>query len=201
LALDSYDYPHIAYYRADAPQESDRDQEYVYWDGSEWQREVIDSEGFVGGCCDIAIDSSNNPVISYCYWQYFDLKCARKTTNNPPGKPDKPSGLIIGVAGWNITYKTSSIDQDGEQIYYMFDWGDGTTSDWLGPYESGEIIKAKHSWEEKGTYEVRVKAKDIHYSESSWSDPLPVSMPKTYSIWNMINQWLLHLFGREIIPL
>ncbi len=202
IALDSHDYPHIACYRTDSTQENDRDQEYVYWDGSKWNEVVIDSVGYVGGCCDIAIDSNDNPVISYCYWQHFDLKCARKTMNNPPEKPHRPLGFIIGFKDLNCTYQTSTIDRDGEQLYYMFDWGDGSVTDWLGPYASGERIKASHSWEKEGVYLIRVKAKDIHYSESGWSDPLPVSIPKIYFLkWTAIIEKYLTTFMREIIPL
>ncbi len=54
--------------------------------------------------------------------------------------------------------------------------GEGT---WLLPGgESGEIYEVNHTWDEKGEYEIRVKAKDEHGAESEWSDPLPVSMPR-----------------------
>lgn len=193
LALDSHDYPHIACYRTDSTKENDRDQEYFYWDGSKWNEVVIDSVGYVGGCCDIAIDPNDNPVISYCYWQHFDLKCARKTMNNPPDKP-KINGVRIGIAGYNYTYSASTTDKDGEQLYYMFDWGDGSITGWLGPYNSGEVLKVKHAWKKNGTYIVRVKAKDIHYSESEWSNPLPVTMPKAVNIQN----WFI-IFSRNLL--
>ena len=194
LALDSHDYPHIACYRTDSTKENDRDQEYFYWDGSKWNEVVIDSVGYVGGCCDIAIDSSDNPVISYCYWQHFDLKCARKTMNNPPDKPEKIKGIKIGFPGHNYTYSTSTADKDGDQLYYMFDWGDGIITGWLGPYNSGEEVKATHAWEKNGTYIIRVKAKDVHYSESEWSDPVPITMPKVMDMRN----WLI-IFAENIL--
>ena len=198
LALDSHDYPHIACYRTDSPEENDRDQEYFYWDGSQWHEEVIDSVGYVGGCCDIAIDSHDNPVISYCYWQHLDLKCARKTMNNPPEKPERPKGSKTGFTGLNYTYKTSTTDKDGDKLYYMFDWGDGTVTDWLGPYSSGEEVKATHSWKKNGTYLVRVKAKDIHYSESEWSEPMPVSIPKVF---DPVEDVWVHIFGRQLFQI
>ncbi|MCD6147629.1 MAG: PKD domain-containing protein [Thermoplasmata archaeon] len=200
LALDSKDNPHIACYRTSDLNETDRDQMYVYWDGSKWNEEVIESEGYVGGCCDIAIDSHDNPVISYCYWQHFDLKCARKTANNPPDKPDTPQGQKIGFTDHNYTYSSSTTDKDDDQVYYMFDWGDGSVSDWLGPYNPGDKVKVSHSWEKNGTYSIMVKAKDIHYSESNWSDPLAVSMPKVFSFdfWNNFRgmRWLARIFDR-----
>jgi len=54
----------------------------------------------------------------------------------------------------------------------MWDWDDGTFSEWLGPFNSGEEVCAAHTWTEGGDYEVRVKAKDEHGAESNWSEPL-----------------------------
>ncbi|MCD6108537.1 MAG: hypothetical protein J7J89_03585, partial [Thermoplasmata archaeon] len=62
------------------------------------------------------------------------------------------------------------------------DWGDGTNSGWLGPYNSGETVEASHSWSEKGEYSIKVKAKDINGLESEWSDPLVISMPLSIKI-------------------
>ena len=164
---------HIIYYDYDLG-----DQKYAYWTGSTWEKEIIDYEGNVGGCSDLVIDSNDNPVMSYFDWTHGDLKCARKTTNTPPGKPDEPSGKILGKTGQEYSYESSTTDVDGDEVYYMFDWGDGNTSDWLGPYISGEKVVVSYAWTEKGSYLAKVKAKDIHYSESRWSDPLPISMPK-----------------------
>jgi hypothetical protein len=51
----------------------------------------------------------------------------------------------------------------------MWDWGDGTVSGWLGPTASGEQASASHAWAKTGVYQIKVKAKDIHHAESSWS--------------------------------
>ncbi len=100
--------------------------------------------------------------------------------NTPPNKPEKPTGPTSGQPGTEYTYNTSTTDPLGDQIYYTWDWGDGNYSEWLGPYESGGSCEASYTWEEKGDYSIKVKAKDIYDLESDWSDPLPVSMPKTY---------------------
>ena len=60
----------------------------------------------------------------------------------------------------------------------MVDWDDGNTSDWIGPYESGQKFTISHIWKYKGTFQLKVKAKDEHGEESVWSDPLSISMPK-----------------------
>ncbi|MCK4333060.1 MAG: PKD domain-containing protein, partial [Thermoplasmatales archaeon] len=57
---------------------------------------------------------------------------------------------------------------------YMFDWGDNTSSNWVGPYNSGVAGEASHIWADPGEYDVRVKAKDVNGGESSWSDPVSI---------------------------
>jgi hypothetical protein len=98
--------------------------------------------------------------------------------NHPPEKPAKPSGSASGEAGTVYTYTSSATDPEQNQVYYLFDWGDGSDSGWIGPYNSGDDGSASHSWNEQGDYEIKVKAKDTNGIESEWSDPLPISMPK-----------------------
>jgi hypothetical protein len=98
--------------------------------------------------------------------------------NQPPNKPAKPSGPTNGKAGEEHTYSSSTTDPDGDQIQYWFDWGNGENSGWIGPFDSGVETSASHIWNEKGNYEIKVKAKDIYGVESEWSDPLSISMPK-----------------------
>jgi hypothetical protein len=97
--------------------------------------------------------------------------------NEPPNKP-----IINGPTSGNInveyTYTTSTTDPNRNRLYYLFDWGDGKFSGWVGPYNSGETAEASHKWSKKGDYEIRVKAKDEYTAESEWSDSLPISMPK-----------------------
>jgi hypothetical protein len=99
-----------------------------------------------------------------------------------PNKPTKPSGATEGKLKTTYTYTTSTTDSDGEQVYYLFDWGDGLSSGWLGPYNSGDTIQAAYRWVVDGHYQIKVKAKDIHDAESDWSDPLSVNMPKIKTI-------------------
>jgi hypothetical protein len=72
-------------------------------------------------------------------------------------------------------FSSSTTDPESEDIFYLFDWGDGTDSDWLGPHNSGETCIASHSWADAGTYEVKVKAKDVLDNESGWSEALTVA--------------------------
>ncbi len=99
-------------------------------------------------------------------------------TNNPPDKPNKPNGPTTGKPGISYSYSSSTTDSNGEPIFYMFDWDDGTNVEWIGPFNSGQSATISHSWRDKGSYAVKVKAKDIYGGESFWSDPLSISMPK-----------------------
>lgn len=101
--------------------------------------------------------------------------------NQKPNKPDKPSGKNKGKVGTKYIYESSTSDSDVDQVYYNWSWGDGNYSGWLGTYDSGATATANHTWTIKGTYQIKVKAKDVWGAESDWSDPLAVSMPRTMS--------------------
>jgi hypothetical protein len=137
--------------------------------------------------------------IIYLYWQHnynqvkvFNLTEEIQTpyhiysipslfnTSLPPTKPATPIGEREGTIGQNYTFSTYSTDDDGDQIYYLFDWGDGSVSAWLGPYDSGASCEGKHVWTEKGSYNVKVRAKDSNGVESGWSDPLRITMPYSF---------------------
>lgn len=116
--------------------------------------------------------------------------------SQPPEKPSKPTGPAKGSPGTSYTYSSSSTDPEQDNIYYKFDWGDDTDSGWFGPYNSGDIVEASHSWDEKGNYNIRVIAKDENNKYSQWSEPLPISMPKnkiTYLLFERVSA-LFQLF-------
>jgi len=123
----------------------------------------------------------NYPYIRWCYYQlnlFGDPTIAFYSNgNNHPTKPAKPSGLKIGRTGEEYNLKTTSTDEDEDLIYYRWDFGDGTFSEWLGPYVSEEEASVTHSWSKIGKYEIRVKARDEHRLESEWSQQLVVRMP------------------------
>ena len=125
--------------------------------------------------------------------------------NTQPDKPEKPSGETSGKTGREYTYTTSATDPDGDQLYYMWDWGDGNFSELLGPYSSGDTCEASYTWENESDYSISVKATDINGGESEWSDPLLISMPKTYEnpLWTLLEkifEWLEQMLGRNILP-
>lgn len=100
------------------------------------------------------------------------------TPGHAPEKPMRPSGRESGNTNEEYTYSTTSYDPDNDDLWYRWDWGDGSYSDWIGPYSSGETCEINHSWKKRGDYEIRVQSKDEYDLKSSWSDPYIVTMPK-----------------------
>jgi hypothetical protein len=101
--------------------------------------------------------------------------------SQPPLTPEPPRGVTFGEINVNYSYTVETVDPDGDQIYYMWDWGDETLFTWTGPYNSGQTAAASHVWSAKGIYSIKVKAKDTTGSESPWSNPLPITMPYSYN--------------------
>jgi len=86
------------------------------------------------------------------------------------------SGPTHGKPGVEYLFLTNTTDPDGDPLYFMWDWGDGSNSSWVGTYNSNETATISHKWVNKGNYLVRLKAKDIYEAESEWSEPLLVAI-------------------------
>jgi len=112
-----------------------------------------------------------------------------KASENKP--PDIPTlrGETNGITGVEYTYNASTTDPNNDQVMYLFDWGDGTNSGWVGPYDSGATASAEHTWTVKGSYSIKVKAKDIYGEDSSWKT-LAVTMPRSREINNPLFKFL-----------
>jgi len=140
----------------------------------------------VGGTTKLCIRSSRDLIKNVpiggveeliCFHQNYNtnsnppkLEVSYTPPNQPPNIPQQPSGPSTGVTGTQYTFNTYTTDPDGDQIYYKWDWDDGTTSDWIGPVNSGELTFGQHTWYNMGTYFVKVKAKDTYGAESDdWS--------------------------------
>ncbi|MCK5261095.1 MAG: PKD domain-containing protein [Thermoplasmatales archaeon] len=96
------------------------------------------------------------------------LNLAAANANKSPEIPDAPSGPADGVTQVEYTFTAVTTDPEEDPISYMFDWGDGTYSDWIGPVASGTSVEGYHAWIEEGNYEIKVKARD-EFGESGWS--------------------------------
>lgn len=118
------------------------------------------------------------------------------TTIDPNDAPDAPTitGPSSGKPGSIYRFTITATDPDiDDAIYCFLDWGDGTTTEWIGPYNSGETFVVTHSWTEKGTYVVKAKVKDEHGAESGWAT-IDVKMPTNIGRTYPFIHWLLELF-------
>jgi hypothetical protein len=124
-----------------------------------------------------------------------------------PLRPERPDGPEEVKAGTEAEYTTTTTDPQDDDVYYMWDWGDGNMSDWLGPFNSGDTASATYTWEIRGNYEIKVKAKDEHGNENpDWSDSLLISVPKdnavsTPTFREFLRTLLDRIFGLDMVPL
>jgi hypothetical protein len=75
-------------------------------------------------------------------------------------------------------YNISTQDADVDDLSYYIDWGDNTTTEWIGPYNSGTEITQTHKWTDRSNFTIKAKAKDENGAESDWTE-LAFSTPKT----------------------
>ncbi|UCF49057.1 MAG: PKD domain-containing protein [Thermoplasmatales archaeon] len=97
-----------------------------------------------------------------------------------PAPPKAPtiSGPDYGVINQEYNFTINTTDPNGDDIFYYIEWGDNTSSGWVGPYASGEEVTVNHTWLEHGVYEIKAKAKDILGLSSGWSESFFIDIVK-----------------------
>jgi subtilisin family serine protease len=117
--------------------------------------------------------------------------------NTQPETPKKPFGLNFGTNGRKYTFFTFARDEDKDELWYQWDWGDGNRSEWLGPYESGSFCEASYRWYQHANFSVKVKVKDAQGGESYWSNGIMFSTLKNKRIGQFSSciEWLIDLFN------
>ena len=118
-----------------------------------------------------------NLGVSFLYLGEDCLEIYVGIENNPEiSKPLRPYGTKSTNPNTITNLYTSSINSNGEQLYYMWEWGDGNMSEWLGPFDSGAKATASHEWSNEQKYDIKVKAKNAEGQESPWSEPLKINV-------------------------
>lgn len=128
------------------------------WDGS--------SHGFN------SVSEDNIMVIAAIFSSNYvdETVAATPGSGGAPNKPSSPDGPSEGAVDVEYEFSTKTKDPQGDDVYYLFQWGDGTDSGWLGPFPSDTQQSASHTWDEEGEYRIKVKAKDENGAESVWSN-------------------------------
>lgn len=113
--------------------------------------------------------------------------------------PGTPVGPANGMVATTYNYSTQgAVSSLGHSVQYLFDWGDGSNSDWLPV----NVTSASKSWNTVGTYlvKVQVRCSVDHSVVSNWSGAWNVIIGQT--AWTSIappsvsqNWWLegIHL--------
>lgn len=95
--------------------------------------------------------------------------------DTPPNIPSPPSGPDLGIPETYYEYNISATDPDGDQVKYLLDWGDGTSS-YSSFIKSGSSAGVNHSWKRSGIYLVKAMAIDVRGAHSAWSESLKVGI-------------------------
>jgi parallel beta-helix repeat protein len=91
-----------------------------------------------------------------------------KSDNSPPEAPII-NGPSKGKSQIEYNYTFSSLDPDGDDIFFFIYWGDGMVYPRVGPYSSGEVVSFDYTWEKPGLYTIRAIALDINNESGNWS--------------------------------
>ena len=102
------------------------------------------------------------------------------TEDNGQQPPEIPEidGPPNGNAGIEYCITVNSSEPEGDDVMYIVDWGDDSTSGWMGPYQPGNAVEVCHTYLFSGYYNIRAKAKDTYGLESEWSQPFSVNIPR-----------------------
>lgn len=109
------------------------------------------------------------------------------STDNTPPDPPVISGPLSGKIKRTYTYDVTVSDPDEQDLLIIIEinFSDGTTAcggcDGRGPWHSGDVVEFDHSWTKIGTFNITGRVKDEHGEWSGWSDPIPITMPYSYS--------------------
>jgi len=121
--------------------------------------------------------------------------------NSPPDKP------IISCPNEGNTENISLFeldvsDPDDEDIFYFIDWGDNSTTGWIGPIDNGKL-NVEHKWLKAGNYNIKLRTRDIVQSVSEWSDTITISIKDiTKPLIDIIQpQNAFYIINREIMSL
>ncbi len=105
-----------------------------------------------------------------------EIQPTSTSSTDAPYRPLKPSGRSVISINNPFEYRASTDDPENDGVLYNFDWGEGTNSGWLGPFSSGDTCTESNTWMDVGSYEIRVRAKDVSDNLSDWSNVLTVAV-------------------------
>ncbi|MCK4902184.1 MAG: hypothetical protein KAS76_02420 [Thermoplasmatales archaeon] len=100
-------------------------------------------------------------------WAEF-LKTFLGILNNQAPEIPVINGPSQGSPGIEYEFTMQTTDPEAQSLHYYVEWGDEDITDWIGPFASGEEVTVNHTYEQKRTYTIKVKARDEMNCESDW---------------------------------
>ena len=97
-------------------------------------------------------------------------------------RPDPPQGPTSVLQGIEYSYSAViNLPNPGAEVSLRFYWGDGTSSDWIGPVPCGTPVTTSHTFQRGGICPVSAEASlQLPLGYGSWvsgvSDPLEVTV-------------------------
>jgi hypothetical protein len=139
------------------------------------------------------------------YWQIVAHNSQQESTqgpiwsfltagNQPPFKPVVLDGPPTAGPGIPLEFTTVAPDPEGDQVFYQWDWGDDNMSDWFGPYEFGEHAETTYQWAQNGSYDIKVRARDILGKQSGWSSAYHITIASQIQLLNCKPGYLYLIF-------
>jgi len=129
------------------------------------------------------LESTQGPI-----WSFITA------SNQPPFKPKVLDGPPTAGPGISLKFTTVAPDPEGDQVFYQWDWGDGNISDWFGPYEFGEHAETTYQWAQNGSYDIKVRARDINGKQGDWSLVYHISITPQIHFMNLKQGYLYLIF-------
>jgi hypothetical protein len=140
----------------------------------------------------LRVDMHMNYSLKYSSQYVFGAETLNVTFGGATPTTSIP-GPTSGRINKDYTFNVSAVDPQGDDVYLYVNWGDGTITDWIGPYDSGKVIQVSHSFPERINYTIKAKAKDIDDHEGK-EQPLPITMLFKYKPIFQFLKWLFERF-------
>jgi hypothetical protein len=109
-------------------------------------------------------------------YELYDELGIHSEGNCPPYSLGFLTGPNTGLVDEVLSFTTSVVDPDEDQVSFMIDWGDGTAKVWDGPHNNEDVVSVSHTFTKEGAYKIKIKARDEHLLESEWTSTMIVTI-------------------------
>ncbi len=97
--------------------------------------------------------------------------------NHAPSVASQPTtDCVMFPSGSSRSFSTQATEPDGEQILYRWAFGNGDSSTWMGPYNSGDTCMVSYQWTTPGQYDIKILTKDNYQASAAWSAPMTITV-------------------------